>query len=134
MVRVYTFIADRPVRSVKDKIRALTNTTSQRPPGAVLLRLGRILRGWSNYFRHAMCKHALSKLAQFTWWRVARWLKALHRWKWKDFRRHFTGPDGRRQTLSADGITLFDIAAVSVTRNRRRGNHIPTPWTAMTSA
>jgi RNA-directed DNA polymerase len=119
---------------VKDKIRALTNRTSQRPPGAVLIRLGQILRGWSNYFRHAVCKHTFSKLAQITWWRVARWLKALHRWKWTEFRRMFTGPNGRWKPLSADGITLFNIAAVPVTRYRRRGNHIPTPWTATTAA
>ena len=31
---VYTFIADRPIRSVKDKIRALTRRTSQQPPRA----------------------------------------------------------------------------------------------------
>jgi len=131
---VYTFIADRPVRSVKDKIRALTNRTSQRPPGVVLIRLGQILRGWSNYFRHAVCKHTFSKLARFTWWRVARWLKALHRWMWKGFRRVFTGPNGQWIPISADGITLFNIAAVPVSRYRRRGNHIPTPWTDITPA
>jgi RNA-directed DNA polymerase len=30
---VYTFIADRPIRSVKAKIRALTNRKSQQPQG-----------------------------------------------------------------------------------------------------
>jgi len=30
---VYTFIADRPIRSLKDKIRALTSRLSQQPPG-----------------------------------------------------------------------------------------------------
>ena len=33
---VYTFIADRPIRSLKAKIRALTNRTSQRDPKTVL--------------------------------------------------------------------------------------------------
>src|SRR5680860_1372970 len=36
---VYTFIADRPIRSVKDKIRALTRRTSQANPKDVLIRL-----------------------------------------------------------------------------------------------
>src|SRR5436190_16711842 len=49
---VYTFIADRPIRSVKAKIRALTNRTSQQDPGAVLTRLNQIMRGWANYFKH----------------------------------------------------------------------------------
>jgi RNA-directed DNA polymerase len=46
---VYTFIADRPIRSVKAKIRALTNRTSQQDPGAALTRLNQIMRGWANY-------------------------------------------------------------------------------------
>src|SRR3954462_1444527 len=37
---VYTFIADRPIRSVKAKVRALTNRTSQQSPASVLTRLG----------------------------------------------------------------------------------------------
>ncbi len=44
---VYTFIADRPIRSVKAKIRALTNRRSQQHPGTVLIRLGQIMRGWA---------------------------------------------------------------------------------------
>jgi RNA-directed DNA polymerase len=47
---VYTFIADRPIRSVKDKVRALTNRTSQQPPRDLLIRLNEIMRGWANYF------------------------------------------------------------------------------------
>jgi len=43
-------------RSLKDKIRALTNRTSQQDPRAVLIRLGQIMRGWANYFKHAVCK------------------------------------------------------------------------------
>ena len=124
---VYTFIADRPIRSLKAKIRALTNRTAQRDPKAVLIRLGQIMRGWSNYFRHAVCKHTLARLAHFVWLRVARWFCTLHHWTWKDFRRQFTRPDGRWKPLSADGITLFDLAAVPVTRYRYRGA-IPTRW------
>jgi len=124
---VYTFIADRPVRSLKVKIRAATNRSSQQDPKAVLIRLGQIIRGWSNYFRHAVCKHTFARLAHFVWWRVARWLSRLHRWTWTDFRRQFTHPDGRWKPLSAQGINLFDLAAVPVTRYRYRGA-IPAPW------
>ena len=45
---VYTFIADRPIRSVKAKIRALTNRKSQRNPATVLTRLNQVMRGWTN--------------------------------------------------------------------------------------
>jgi len=51
---VYTFIADRPIRSVKQKVRDLTRRTSQQPPRDVLIRLNQIMRGWANYFRHAV--------------------------------------------------------------------------------
>jgi RNA-directed DNA polymerase len=50
---VYTFIADRPIRSLKAKIRALTNRTSQQELRYVLIRLNQIMRGWANYFKHA---------------------------------------------------------------------------------
>ena len=42
---VYTFVADRPIRSVKDKIRALTRRTSQADPKDVLIRLNQIVHG-----------------------------------------------------------------------------------------
>ena len=62
---VYTFIADRPIRSVKDKIRALTRRTSQQPPRDALIRLNQIMRGWANYFRHAVCQTHPRSLENF---------------------------------------------------------------------
>jgi RNA-directed DNA polymerase len=131
---VYTFIADRPIRSLKRKVRALTHRTSQQNPGNVLIRLNQIMRGWANYFKHAAGKRTLSRLAHFVWWRVIRWLRALHRWKWKDVRRRFTTPAGRWKPIEADGIELFNLASVPVTRYRYRGNTIPNPWTCPTTA
>jgi len=125
---VYTFIADRPVRSVKAKIRALTGRTSQQDLGTVLIRLNQIMRGWANYFQHAVAKHTFKVLENFAWRRVIRMLMQRHQWKWKDVRRRLTTPTGRWQRPSADGIELFNIAAVPVTRYRYRGNRIPTPW------
>jgi RNA-directed DNA polymerase len=46
---VYTFIPDRPIRALKDKVRALTSRLSQQPLRAVLIRLNQIMRGWSHY-------------------------------------------------------------------------------------
>ena len=91
---VYTFIADRPIRSLKDKIRALTSRLSQQPPRTVLIRLNQIMRGWSNYFRHAAAKHTQPPGPL----RVAAGdsvVSELHRWRWKDVRRRFTTPHGR---------------------------------------
>ena len=126
---VYTFIADRPVRSLKDKIRALTSRTSQQPPRDALIRLNQIMRGWANYFRHAVCKHTLQVLENFAWHRVMAWQMKLHRWTWKDVRRRHTGPNGRWLRPQADGIELFNIAKVPVTRYIYRGSKIPSPWT-----
>jgi RNA-directed DNA polymerase len=41
----YTVIADRPIRSLKAKVRALTNRMSQQHPRSVLIRLAQIMRG-----------------------------------------------------------------------------------------
>ncbi len=125
---VYTFIADRPVRQLKVKIRDLTRRTSQQNLRDVLIRLGQIMRGWANYFKHAVCKHLFSKLAAFAWWRVVRWQMQLHRWKWKDVRRWLTTPAGVWKPITADGIVMFNLASVPVTRYRYRGNTIPNPW------
>jgi hypothetical protein len=54
---VYTFVADRPIRSVQDKIRALTHRTSPQPPRHALIRLNQIMRDCANSFKHAVCKH-----------------------------------------------------------------------------
>jgi RNA-directed DNA polymerase len=127
---VYTFIASRPIRSLKVKIRALTNRRSHWDLKYVLIRLNQIMRGWASYFKHAVCKHTLAKLANFAWWRMIRWLRTLHRWRWKDVRRNFTTPDGRwTRPVTADGIELFHMGTVPVTRYRYRGSKIPSPWT-----
>lgn len=125
---VYTFIGDRPIRSLKAKIRAMTNRKSQQDPRVVLIRMNQVMRGWANYFKHAVCKHTLSNLARFVWWRMVRWLSRLHRWRWKAVRRHLTGPEGRWKPITVDGISLFDLEKVPVTRYRYRGNTIPNPW------
>jgi RNA-directed DNA polymerase len=69
---VYTFIADPPIRSVKQKVRDLTRRTSQQKPRDVLIRLNQIMRGWAHYFQHAVCKHTLGSLENFVWHRVIR--------------------------------------------------------------
>ena len=105
---VYTFIADRPVRSVKAKIRALTHKTSQWDLASVLTRLGQIMRGWANYFKHAVAKSTFSKLDTFTWWRLVHMLRARHGWNWGQLRRHLTTATGR-WLIAADGVEFFRI-------------------------
>ncbi|GLX02271.1 group II intron reverse transcriptase/maturase [Microtetraspora sp. NBRC 16547] len=126
---VYTFIADRPIRSLKAKIRALTHRKSQQDLRSVLIRLNQIMRGWANYFKHAVAKDRFSALHQFAWWRLIRMLQVRHRWSWKDVRRQFTTPTGWWLPITAtDGTELFDIAKITVTRYRWRSSKIPNPW------
>jgi len=127
---VYTFIDDRPVRSVKAKIRALTPRTSQQDLEYVLTRLNQVMHGWANYFRHAVAKNVFAMLDNFAWWRVIRMLTERHRWRWKDVRRRFVTPSGRWLPITAGETELRRIAAIPVTRYRNRGNQIPNPWTA----
>ena len=122
-------MADRPLRSVKARIRALTPRTSQQDLRAVLIRINQILRGWVNYFKHAVAKHTFSHLLWFTWWRIVQMMRTRHRWKWKDVRRWLTDPaTGRWKPIAADGIAMFNPAAVPIVRYRYRGNKIPNPW------
>jgi RNA-directed DNA polymerase len=124
---VYTFIAQRPIRAVKAKIRALTHRTSQWNLAYVLTKLGQLMRGWASYFRHAVAKWTFSKLDTFTWWRLTHLLRARHGWTWGQLRRHLRTADGRWQ-IASDGVEYFRIQGVTVSRYAYRGNKIPTPW------
>lgn len=127
---VYTFIDDRPIRSLKAKIRALTPRTSQLDTEYVLTRLNQVMHGWASYFRHAVAKGTFSMLDNFAWWRVIRMLRERHHWRWKDVRRWLVGPTGHWRPITAGETELRPIAAIPVYRYRYRGSQIPSPWTA----
>jgi RNA-directed DNA polymerase len=124
---VYTFIADRPVRDLKGKIRALTRRLSQADYRTTLIRINQIQRGWANFFRHAVAKHTFDRLQVFVWWRVVTWVMRRQRMRWKAVQRWLRGPTGWRPIV-LDGIELFNIASTRVTRYRLRGTKIPSPW------
>jgi RNA-directed DNA polymerase len=125
---VYTFIGDRPIRSVKAKIRALTRRTSQQDLGYVLTGLNLVMHGWANYFKYAVAKNVFAMLDNFAWWRAIRMLQVRHHWNWKDVRRRFTTLLGRWLPITAGEIELRRIAAIPVTRYRWRGSKIPNSW------
>jgi RNA-directed DNA polymerase len=127
---VYTFVADRPLRSLKAKIRAATYRTSQGDLTTALIRLNQMTRGWVNYFKHAVAKRTFDRIRQFTWWRLVRWQRYRHRWNWGDVRRWLTTPTGAWRPITSEGIELFNPASVPITRYRYRGNRIPNPWNA----
>jgi RNA-directed DNA polymerase len=75
-----------------------------------------------------VAKHTFSTIAQFAWRRVVTMVRVRHRWKWPDVRRWLIDPTGRWQQPATDGIALFNMATVTVTRYRYRGRKIPNPW------
>lgn len=124
---VYTFIADRPVRDLKAKIRSLTRRLSQANYRTTLIRLNQIQGGWANYFKHAVAKHTFGRLRAFVWWRVVNWVMHRQRMRWRDVQRWLRGPRGWRPIV-LDGTTLYDIGSTRVGRYRYRGSRIPSPW------
>lgn len=67
---------------------------------------------WANYCKHAVCETALSSLGDFAWHRVISWWMALHRWKWKDVRRRFTGTSvPRHKCVTRSGLLLLLAAS-----------------------
>jgi len=101
---VYTFIDDRPIRSLKAKIRALTPRTSQLDTEYVLTRLNQVMQGWASYFWHAVAKDTFNMLDHFAWWRVIRMLMERHRWRWKDVRRWLVTPAGHWRPITGAGL------------------------------
>jgi RNA-directed DNA polymerase len=124
---VYTFIARKPIQALKVKIRSLTRKLSHLDYRVALLRINQIQRGWANYFKHAVAKHTFQRLTSFVWWRVVRWVMHRNRMTWKAIRRWLHTPQGW-QTIEFDGIELFSLATVAVSRYPYRGNRIPSPW------
>ena len=126
---VYTFIADKPVASLKRKIKALTQKLSHLDYKIALIQINRILRGWANYFKHAVAKHTMQTLHTFVWWRIVRWVMQRQRMGWRAIQRWLRGPNGHWRPIEFDGIAMFDLGRVSITRYRYRGNNgIPSPW------
>ncbi len=122
---VYTYPSKSALAAIKAKVRKLTREALNSTLEVLLYRLNLILRGWTNYFRHAASKKTFSYLDDIAWHRIAIWLRHKHphrNWKW--LHRHYL-PGWR----PAEGkVTLYDPKKVPITRYRYRGANIPTPW------
>lgn len=125
---VYTKPSKKAITSIKGRVKTMTyRATLHREPGYLLDYLGRVLRGWANYFRHGASKATFSAIDSYAWERITAWLRKKHRIGWPELRRRFCLPGTWR--LTADGIRFKGAASVSVVRYRYRGYRIPTPWT-----
>src|SRR4029453_13507983 len=61
----------------------------QPAPSGLLPFLGRMLRGWANYFRHGASKATFSAVDSYAWERIASWLRRKHRLGWPALKRRF---------------------------------------------
>lgn len=125
---VYTRPSTKAIASIKDRVRTMTyRATLHHDPGYLFDYLGRVLRGWANYFRHGVSKRTFNAVDSYTWERITSWLRKKHRIGWPELRRRFCLPGTWR--LTHDGQRFRGAATVTVTRYRYRGYQIPTPWT-----
>jgi RNA-directed DNA polymerase len=125
---VYTRPSTKAIASIKARVRTMTyRATLHHDPGYLMAYLGRVLRGWANYFRHGVSKRTFNAVDSYAWERITAWLRQKHRIGWPELRRRFCLPGTWR--LAHDGQRFRGAATVTVTRYRYRGYQIPTPWT-----
>ena len=129
---VYTWPAKKSLTSITAKVKAITQQGTNQPLSKLLHQLNMVLRGWTNYFRHASSNATFCYVHQFTWLRVVGWLRRKHRHAtWKFLRRHYLA---NRWWPEHEGMALFDCRAVPITRYRYRGSKIGTPWSTTDTA
>jgi RNA-directed DNA polymerase len=126
---VYTFPTKASLASVKARVRAMTRGATDQSLAVLCYRLGPVVRGWVNYFRHGASKATFDYLRRFTWRRVICWLRHKHphaNWRW--LRRRYLP-----RWWPTDGkVSLFDPMTVPVTRYRYRAD-IASPWATTTT-
>ncbi len=126
---VYTYPSKKALASIVGRVRALTRRASHPTLAVLLHQLNPVLRGWCAYFRYGVSKATFGYLNQYTWHRVARWIrKRHHRTKWAVLlRRYLPG-----WVPTEDEVAMFDPQHVTVSRYRYRGDRIPSPWASRT--
>ena len=123
---VYTYPSKNAVQAAKRKVKTLTRRNRHRTLENLVREINTVLPGWCYYHRHGVAQRTFDYLGHYTWWRVARWIVKRHKEvPWKRLRREvFTN----RWRIVVNGIELFNLATVTITRYRYRGHAIPTPW------
>lgn len=127
---VYTWPSKRALASVKAKVKAIMRQGTNNSLSDLLRQINAVLRGWTNYFRHAVSSDTFGYVHQYSWLRITHWLRRKHpRANWKQLRQRYLA---NAWWPEHDGVALFDCRKVPVTRYRYRGTAIPTPWSNTT--
>ncbi|MGO9660582.1 MAG: group II intron maturase-specific domain-containing protein [Acidimicrobiales bacterium] len=130
-VVVYTWPAKRALASIKAKVKTITTQGTHHLLTDLLHQLNPVPRGWTAYFRHGVPRATFGYLSHYRWRRVVQWLRRKHRRAtWRFLRSHYLAG---RWWPEQDGISLFNPAAVPVTRYRYRAAAIPSPWERLTT-
>lgn len=108
---------------IRERIKAhFGRGTTNRSLEERLSELNPVLRGWSNFYRHAWgAKHVFCFLDYYLWWTILRWLKKKHKNASMKFLRTRYGhrKAGQRNTQWKDGeVVPFSLARVAVERYR----------------
>lgn len=128
---IYTYPSKKSMTSIKRKVKAATKQVTHQAADRLFLQLGRMTRGWAQYFRHASSSTAYHDLQNYMWWRVWWWLLKKHprtskRWI---IRRYYDG-----WWPGFNGVRLYQPSTMTIKRYRYRGRMIPTPWDEPTIA
>lgn len=95
-----------------------------------LIRLNYLLRGWGNYYRHAWgAKAIFSRLGNYCWKTIERWLKRKHGRRatiGRLIRRYGYRPPGWKGSYWRDGnVRMFQISSLKVEMYRMAWEKIP---------
>lgn len=122
-----SFPSQRALRDIKYRIKQLTGLhTTNLSLDDLIYALNPVLRGWTNYHRHAASSRTFNYLDHFLWWRIVRWLRRKHkRLTWTQVKRRYWG----HHWTSPKGARVYWPGEVRITRYRYRGYRIASPWT-----
>ncbi|MFM8895691.1 MAG: reverse transcriptase domain-containing protein, partial [Actinomycetales bacterium] len=130
---VYTVPSKKAIASIKEQVRTRTSRSTLHLTLAELLTtIGRVLRGWANYFRHGVSKAVFNTIDSYAWERIATRIQRKHnRIGWPELRRRFCDRGWR---FASETVTFTGASSVAVSRYRYRGGSIATPWTPKPTA
>jgi RNA-directed DNA polymerase len=116
------------IAAVKEKARAIFKTGRSLPQDALIGRLNPVIRGWGNYYRHAVSKDVFSDIDNAIWRMTWNWAKRRHPRKSRQWvkGRYYAHKDGRDWEFTDGSVTLFRMATIPIRRHVKiRGDANP---------